>query len=75
MLGLRCCAGFSVVEAGGNLLCSCGSWALVASLAVEQWLGDLWASVVVAPGLWSTGSVVVLHGLSCSVSCGVFPDQ
>ena len=33
--------------------------------------------------LWSTGSrragfsvcVVVVHGLSCSVACGVFPDQ
>ena len=30
--------------------------------------------------LWSTGSrhagsVVVVHGLSCSVACGIFPDQ
>ena len=30
--------------------------------------------------LWSTGSrctdsVVVAHGLSCSVACGIFPDQ
>ena len=22
-----------------------------------------------------TGSVVVVHGLSCSVACGIFPDQ
>ena len=36
------------------------------------------ASVVVAPGLssvvpglWSTGSVVVVHRLSCSMACGV----
>ena len=25
--------------------------------------------------LWSTGSVVVAHGLSCSAACGIFPDQ
>ena len=33
------------------------------------------ASVVVAHGLWSAGSVVVVHGLSCSAACGLFPDQ
>ena len=33
------------------------------------------ASIVAAWGLWSTGSVVVAHGLSCSVACGIFPDQ
>ena len=33
------------------------------------------ASVVVARGLRSTGSVVVTHGLSCSTACGIFPDQ
>ena len=25
--------------------------------------------------LWCVGSVVVVHGLSCSVAYGVFPDQ
>ena len=25
--------------------------------------------------LWSTGSVVVVHGLSCPGACGIFPDQ
>ena len=34
-----------------------------------------WASVVVARGLQSTGSVVVAHGLSYSVACGIFVDQ
>ena len=34
-----------------------------------------WASAVVARRLWSTGSVVVAHGLSCSAACGIFPDQ
>ena len=32
-------------------------------------------SVVVACRLWSMGSVVVEHGLSCSAACGIFPDQ
>jgi len=32
-------------------------------------------SVVVAPRLQSIGSVVVAHGLSCSVACGIFLDQ
>ena len=34
-----------------------------------------WASVVVARGLQSAGSVVVAHGLSCPAACGIFPDQ
>ena len=34
-----------------------------------------WASVVVACGFWSAGSVVVVHGLSCSTACVIFPDQ
>ena len=25
--------------------------------------------------LWSTGSVIVAHGPSCSTACGIFPDQ
>ena len=33
------------------------------------------ASVVVARGLQSAGSVVVVHGLSCSAACGIFLDQ
>ena len=33
------------------------------------------ASVVVAPGLWRAGSVVVEHGLSCPAAYGIFPDQ
>ena len=53
----------------------------VASL-VERGLWDAWVSVVeahvlcsVALGLWSTGSIVVTHGLNGSVACGIFPDQ
>ena len=40
---------------------SCGVW--VAS------------SVVVAPGLHSTGSIVLVHQLNCSMACKMFPKQ
>ena len=33
------------------------------------------ASLVAELGLWSTGSVVMAHGLSLSMACGIFPDQ
>ena len=33
------------------------------------------AAVVVARGLYSTGSVVVVHGLICSMAREIFPDQ
>ena len=38
---------------------------------------QLWhvSSVVAAPRLWSTGSIVVVHGLSCSTACGILLDQ
>ena len=32
-------------------------------------------SVVAAPRLYSTGSVAVACGLSCSEACGIFLDQ
>ena len=32
-------------------------------------------SVVVAPGLYSTGLIVLTHKLSCSAACGIFQDQ
>ena len=38
-----------------------------------QWLWHM-GSVAAAPGLWSTGSTVVAHGLSCSTACGIFLD-
>ena len=42
-----------------------------------QGLLQLWlvASVVAVPCLWSTGSVVGVHGLSCSAVCENFPDE
>ena len=45
------------------------------SFLAEQRLQSSQTSVVVAPRLWSTGSIVVAHELSCSAACGVFPDH
>ena len=55
-----------------GLLCSCSAWA---SLVAEHGFQGTLASVVEAPGLQSTGSVVVVHRLSCSSACGIFLDQ
>ena len=33
------------------------------------------SSVVAVPGPQSTGSIVVVHRLSCSTACGIFLDQ
>ena len=59
VLGLHCCA-----------------WTF--SSCREQWLFSsccegfsLWWLLL----WWGTGSVVVAHGLRCSVACGIFPDQ
>ena len=46
----------------------------MASPAVEHRLYGAQASVVVGPGLWSTGLLVVVHGLSGSVVRGIFLD-
>ena len=48
---------------------------MVASLPVEHGLQGVGASVVAASGLQSTGSIVVLHELSCPMGCGVFADR
>ena len=48
---------------------------VVASIVVEPVALGTQASVVVACGLQSAGSVVLAHGLSCSMACEIFPDQ
>ena len=48
---------------------------MVASLVGEHGLQGVGASVVVAPGLWSTGSIIVVQTLGCSATCGIFLDQ
>ena len=67
MLGLCCCAGFSLVVAHSLLIA-------VASLVAEG-LQGAWAAEVGAAGLQRTDLVVVMHGLDCSTACGVFLDQ
>ena len=47
----------------------------VSSLAAEHGLQGIRASVLAAPGLESTGSVVVANQLTCSVACGIRLDQ
>ena len=64
VLGLRCCArAFSSCGERGHSSSQC------AGLSLSQLL-LLWST-----GSRRTGSVVVAHGPSCSVACGIFPDQ
>ena len=61
------CAGFSL------------QWLLL-SQSVGSWAAGFrscgpWAHMVVAPGLQSTGSTIVVHRLHCSAACGIFPVQ
>ena len=60
--------GFSVAVARGFLT-------VRASLIAEHRLWGTWASVVAAPGLQGTGSVIVVNRLGLSVARGIFPDQ
>ena len=45
------------------------------SLVVVHWLLMLATSLVTQHGLWGSGSAVGVCGLSCSATCGIFPDQ
>ena len=76
MLSLRSCVGFFLVVTSRSyaLVAVCGLLITVASLVAEHGFQGAWASVVVAPALWNTGSVVVTHGLSRSAACGILPD-
>ena len=47
----------------------------MASVIAQHGLWGTWALEVAVPGLQSTGSILVVHGLRCSVACGIFPDQ
>ena len=61
-LGLHCCA---------RAFSGCGERA---SGCIAQAL-SAWASVAADCGSWNWGSVAAVHGLSCSVACGIFLDQ
>ena len=81
MLGLRCCTGFSLDGASGDyspvavqeLLIAVAS--LLLSVVGSRHVG----STVAAPGSSSTDSELYVHhcvhGLSCSMACGIFLDQ
>ena len=86
-----CCTGSSLYSGFSScgkwgLLSSCGVWSSRCggfSCCVAQTLQCtgfssfcMWAhSVVSAPRLQSTGSIVVVHGFSCSMAYGIFLDQ
>ena len=57
MLGLQCCAGFSlaVADEGYSLVAACEVLIVVASFIVEHGLQALRASVIASPRLYGTG--------------------
>ena len=70
-----CCVGFSLAVVSGGYSLVVGLLIVVAPLAAEHGirahkLHELQhvGSVAVAPGPWSTGSIVVVHGLSSKYS-------
>ena len=78
LLGLCYCVGFSLVaERGGSSLSEMHGLLIAGAFLVEHGLQGTRASVVAAsgslgesPGLQSTGSVAMAHGLSCSEAGG-----
>ena len=75
VLSLHCRMGFSlVVQSKGyssaTKVSYCSSFSCCEAVVVGHT-----ASVVVAPSLYCTDSVRVVHGLSCSKACGIFLDQ
>ena len=60
MLGLCCCTW---------VFSSCSEWRLLSGC--NEWASNCGASLVLGP--WA--SVVVVHGLSCPQTCGIFLDQ
>ena len=76
MLGLHSCVGFflAAVSWGSSPAVVRRLLSAAASLA-EHGLSGTQAAGAGAPGLWGTGSIFVVQGLSCSKACGIFPDQ
>ena len=79
--GFPCCAGSGGGDQGHFGCSARASHSVVTSHGARALracgLQCLWrvGSVVAAPRLWSTGSIVVMHRLSCSEGCGNFPSQ
>ena len=63
VLGLPPCMSFFLVSGGYSLVMVCGLLIEVVSLVSEHGLQVVWASAVVVPGIQSTRSIVVMHGL------------
>ncbi|XDA74483.1 hypothetical protein R6Z07M_004699 [Ovis aries] len=68
------CAG-SCATCSLSLVAASGDYSAAVWAPHWGWLLSAWTSVVVVPGLWSTGSVVVAHRLSYPLACGIFLDQ
>ena len=75
--GSHCCMSFSLFAASRahSLVVVRRLPTAVVSLVPEHGLQGLGISAVVAPRLWSTGLMVAVHRLSCSVACGILLDQ
>ena len=68
--------GFSLVVASwGSSLLGVHGLLVVVSPVAEYRPSSGHASVVVAPGLEGTDSVIVAHGVGCLTTCGIFPNQ
>ena len=80
-LSIFVCVGFSWLLVLSPVLVSQGyssvavSGLLIAVASLVAGIERARASVVAAPRLCSTGSIVVVHGLSCSGACRIFLDQ
>ena len=83
VLSVRHCAGFSLVVGNRDFsLVAVHRLLIAVACLVEHGLQSAWASIAAARGsavvglrLCSAGAVVVAHRLSCSMTCGIFPNQ
>ena len=66
---LLCSCGTGTSHCGGSPCCGAGGLELSFQLQALPQVG----SVVAVPGLYSTGSIVVVHGLSCFKGYGIKP--
>ena len=62
-------------RAGATLYLRYTGFVLRGLLLLQSMGSGARASVFVSRELSGVGSVVVAHGLSCTVACGIFPDQ
>ena len=73
----------SIPACGPSLAAASGSYSICGARAspgsglsrCRAWALDAGASAAVAPGLWGTGSIVVVHGLSWCMACGILLAQ